>query len=207
MVEKELQAQEQTQEEVEQTHTDEKAQELSAQKTMLESNIGIKEVLDDFILITYDIPNNEEGNKVRTEFYHTARRIGAVMHTESVYYMPWTQAANIAALSIAEKGKVFVWYSKTSGDTARELTIRYDMVIKNWIDELDERIEKITGHIESGKVNLADNMMERTVSTLLELDNIVKERKSSSLTHDVAGIKNSIRILLTKLIDAKHKRL
>ena len=189
------------------TSPSEKAQELQAQKFMLDSALNIKEVVEDFILITFDIPVTDEGNKARAEFYHNARRIGAVMHTESVYYMPWTQAANVTALNLAEAGKVFVWFTKTSGNIARELTMRYDIILRKWIDEIDERLDKILSHIREGKVKLARNMLERTVTTLVEMDEIVKRRNSATLAKDIASLRASLKPVLEALISAEYSKL
>lgn len=70
----------------------------------------LKTIIDDFVLITYDMPAKEE--KARKAFLRDARAIGAIMHTQSCYLMPYTPGSFTLANELAAKGgNVIVWRS------------------------------------------------------------------------------------------------
>ena len=58
------------------------------------TQIRCREICDRWLLITYDLPHNKKGDRARREFLDTAKIIGATHHTDSVYLMPWTPAAD-----------------------------------------------------------------------------------------------------------------
>ena len=182
---------------------DEKADELRVQAKVLETPLEVKEVVDEFILITYDIPCTEEGNKARAYFLEMARRTGAVQHTESVYYMPWTQTADVAALVTAKAGRVYVWYTKADEATAKLLTAHYDTVVLAWMDDVRERLERISHHVQEHHFKTAENMLERTVETLLELEDIVAKRRGRTLRDDLDVLRREIGDAASSLVIAR----
>ena len=181
---------------------EDKALDLKAQAVILEAPVQVKEIVEEFLLITYDVPVSDEGNKARTEFLQRAASIGAVMHTESVYYMPWTQVADITALKLSKIGKVYAWYAKADPETARDLTRHYDQQVMSWIDELDKRLDKIMGHINDGHIKLAHRMIERTLPMISEQEAIIKRRGSPALETALQGLKRTLGIL----VDEEAKR-
>ncbi len=58
-----------------------------------DTKIKCRDIVDRWLLLTYDIPHNEKGDKARREFLNAATLVGATQHTESVYLLPWTPAA------------------------------------------------------------------------------------------------------------------
>lgn len=183
----------------------EKADELRVQAKVLGTPLEVREILDEFILITYDIPCTEEGNKARAYFLEMARRMGAVQHTESVYYMPWTQSADVAALVTAKAGRVYVWYTKADDATAKLLTAHYDVAVIAWIDDVRERLERISHHIQEHHFGLAENMLEKTVELLLELDDIVARRRGKVLRDDLGALRREIGEVASRLVLARVK--
>jgi len=148
------------------------------------ANINIKatEICDDWLLLTYDIPCNAEGNRMRSKFLAAARGIGATQHTASVYFMPWTQEAECLALEIAQVGKAYVWTAKsTDKDVAKGLTQDYDRHMKKLLDDIAEHIDKIAARAETGQVKRARKMAEKLEPKLDGLRNAAYRRGSISL--------------------------
>ena len=192
---------------------EEKAEILMASAAVTESPVNVKEIKHHFILITYDLPNTVEGMEARVKFLHEARRIGMVEHTESVYFAPWSQDTDAAVLSLSRIGKVFVWYAGVDEATANSLLLRYDERVRSWMDALDERLDRIAGHINERKLKLAENMLERTVSMLNDMKGIVERRVASSspttrgyLTGDLKGLTERIGDVASALVIAMHKK-
>lgn len=194
---------------------EEKAQILSAEAVITETPLMVREVKHNFLLITYDIPNSVDGTDARAKFLKEARRIGAVMHSESSYYLPWGQEADALAITLAavDKSKVFVWYAGVDETTASALLLRYDERVRSWMDALDERLDRIAGHIGERKLKLADNMLERTVSMLKDMRGIVERRVVSSspttrgyLTEDLKRLTERIGDVASALVIAMHRK-
>ena len=115
---------------------------LRAMSALSDTPVNIREVIDDWVLITFDIPTTEEGNKVRSEFYKVARRVGALQHTESVYLMPLTTETEMLALELSRIGNVFIWTSTPAENEARGITDNYDDIVDSQIDDVFGRIQK-----------------------------------------------------------------
>lgn len=188
--------------------TREMAQDLEAQAVMLESPVELKEVADSFILITYDLPRTEEGDKARLEFLKEARKIGAVQHTESVYIMPWTQDANVAAVLAAkvEKSKVFVWFTKVDPAVGEQLLVHYDMTVRRWFDEVDERLTRMAGYLDSGKPGLADRMLARTLDAVKELEAIAQRRRAPWMAQAVKELRVELTSVVNDLVAGLHSK-
>lgn len=146
------------------------------------TNIPIKAVIQDWILITYDLPNNKEGSKTRYEFLKKAREIGAVPHTESVWLLPLTPESQVMALEIAKKGKAVVWTS-TTAETGKseEITKRYDDGIMPAVKEVEKRIDKIAVHLKDRKFKLAEKMSDKTERMINNLEQAIIRRGSQEL--------------------------
>lgn len=167
-----------------QTYHEEQIAGLELMARLTDSPLTIKTFIDSWILLTFDLPHNEEGDRARREFLANAKRLGAVMHTESVYYMPFTQAASLTALEMAKVkgGEVHVWYSQTPDEQkAIELTKDYDERLVPEITKLDERGQKIMGHIGEGHYEMAKKMLDNTWDTVNGLAKAVAARGSEEL--------------------------
>jgi len=85
-----------------------------------------KEILEDWILITYDIPRGKEGHALRHWLIRKLRELGAMMFTESVYYLPYSPKAYEAITRLEGRAKCYVWRAKlTEYEDAKEVTKRY----------------------------------------------------------------------------------
>ena len=145
-------------------------------------SIEAREICDKWLLLTYDIPNNETGNRARRRFLQDAREIGATWHTDSVYLMPWTQDAEALALRVAAAGKACVWTSKTTDATmAKEITRNYDKGLEPVLDEIGERIDRAEEHVINHRIKTARKMMDKTETMLDAIDRAIIRRGSAEL--------------------------
>jgi hypothetical protein len=136
---------------------------LQVLSTLCEVPVEVKEFQEDWLLISYDLPHSEAGDKARSEFLHQAGRIGAVQHTESVYMLPWTAYANLEVIKLAEVGKVYCWYgAATTTEQAMELSAQYDSGLAKQVGKLEERAVKILGHVSDGHQKMGQKMLDTT---------------------------------------------
>ena len=183
------------------TYHEEQAAGLEMMARLTGSPIKVKTFIDSWILLTFDLPTTEAGNRARREFLAKARRLGAVMHTESVYYMPWTPAASLTALELSKAGEVHLWYSKTPDDQhAVDMTRDYDAKLLPQIRDLDERATRIMGHLAEGHYELGKNMLAKTQETLKGLAGAVAARGSEDLAKRLAQVVQ-VLALAQKLAD------
>ncbi len=141
-----------------------------------------REIVTDWLLLTYDIPKSEAGDRARRKFLDRARLIGATQHTASVYLMPWTQEAEVLAFEVAEVGQACVWTSKPT-DTAKaeELTGAYDRELEKFLDAVAVRLDKIQVHWELEHHKRVEQMAEKTKEKLDGLIEAVQRRGSKDL--------------------------
>jgi hypothetical protein len=157
----------------------EAARELAAGALVMGSTVQVKAVIDKWLLLTYDIPNDGEGPKARYEFLQRARIVGAVQHTESVYIMPWTSTATALAIELGmiKNAKVYAWYSEaTDPKLAAEMTAMYDGEMVRWLDEINVRLGKSADHLKQDHAGVAGRMLEHTISLLNDLEGVVERR-------------------------------
>lgn len=171
---------------------------LKAVSNLFDAQVHAREIVEDWLLITYDIPRTAEGDRARYEFLHQARAVGAVAHTESVYLMPWTTLANIAAVSISKVGRVYLWYARTDVGMARELTVLYDKHVWEWVEDVEKRIDRIGDHASAGKLKLAGKMAERTVSLIADLQDVVRRRGSIRLRDAIDALTSKLGAALSR---------
>jgi len=153
----------------------------------------VKPYLTEWILITYDLPTTEEGNKARAEFLETVWHLGGVMHSKSCYLMPSTPEAELAAVRLAEVTKsAYIWFSSIKDEAkARELTEEYDKAIKDDIlKELKERITKMKKHAEDGKEAVVNRMRKKTEKLIKDAAGIAARRGSEKLAKEVSRLKS-----------------
>jgi hypothetical protein len=146
------------------------------------TTIECRDLVDKWLLVTYDIPHTEAGDKARREFLLAAHAIGASHHTDSVYLMPWTGEAEGLALRLADSGKVCIWTSSTT-DPARtaEITKSYDDGLRSMLDEVEERIDRIEQHQKDGNFKRAAILVEKTEKLLHDATEAIKRRGSAPL--------------------------
>jgi len=155
---------------------------LKALTTLSGVNIPVMEVCHDWLLLTYDIPCNDIGNKTRRKFLSMAKAIGASQHTLSVYLLPWTPESELLAVEVAAVGNAFIWTSNVKDlQKAKELTKAYDADIASRIVKLDKRIDKIETAIIADRKKDAHRMIEKTERMIKELRKIVTLRASQEL--------------------------
>jgi hypothetical protein len=149
---------------------------------MTDTKIEAREIVDKWLLMTYDIPVSEEGNKARYQFYLKARHLGATQHTESVYLMPWMPEAELMALDLAKIGKVIVWTAAaTTESQAAEITARYDKALIPVLKEISTRIDRIAVLVEKEKSGLAQKMVEKTETMIKDMEKAILRRGSASM--------------------------
>jgi hypothetical protein len=151
--------------------------------------LSIKQFHSNWILLTYDIPNTKEGAKARSDFLNRAKYLGAMMHTESVYLLPHTDAANGAALSLAEAGDVYLWYTKAGSEAqAVSLTKNYDHRLAVEIAKIQDRVDKIAHHAREGHERQVVRMANNTWTMIDNLSKAVVNRGSAELAQQLCNI-------------------
>lgn len=158
---------------------------LEVMARMTDTKIDIKEIVSTWLLITYDLPHTEAGDKARREFLDQSKALGATHHTDSVYLLPWTPVAEHIALELARTkgGKVVVWTSKTTDVAmAKTVTENYDKNLEPVIDEIDKRIDKIVDHLYHNRLKRAHKMLDKTESQIAKMEQAINRRGSMELT-------------------------
>ena len=163
---------------------------------LTDTEIEARELVDKWLLITYDIPHTEAGDKTRRQFLLDARMIGATRHTDSVYLLPWTKHAEVLALRLARIGEVCVWSSSVTDEAkAEEITAGYDKQIEPWLDEISGRIDRILKHLQDEHYKTADNMKVKTAKMLVAAEQAIIRRGSAQLYILVSLIKQRFEAL------------
>lgn len=148
------------------------------------TEINVREMVDAWLMVTYDLPHNKEGDKARRKFLAEATAIGASRHTDSVYLMPWTPSAEALALQLSRVtgGDVVVWTSKTTDpEQAKEITESYDASLRPQLDEISERIDRIYEYENKRQFKRAAKMMPKTEKMLAQMEQAILRRGSASL--------------------------
>lgn len=151
-----------------------------------------RELVEDWILITYDLPATPEGNQARLLFLKKAPKIGAVMHTRSVYLMPLTVETEMASLELLKVGNVFVWTSKVSGENGKKLNEIYDKKLFEDISSLKKRMEKINNYILNGRNGFANRMLKKSIELFNQILFAVVQRGNKKFYDELTTIKNQI---------------
>jgi hypothetical protein len=175
-----------------QATNEEKFASLKLMATLSGVEAQVKEVISDWILVTYDLPTTEEGNKARAKFLDNVRYIGGVMHSESCYLLPSSPSSELATIELAERTpSCYVWFSSVhSIDKAKELTHEYDKSVNDDIlKELKERITKMEKHAEDGKESVVNRMRKKTQKMLVDAAGIAARRGSERLAQQVEKLK------------------
>lgn len=162
---------------------DDRLASLKAMEAFSGTKLAIKEFCNEWILLTFDLPATEEGDKARAKFLKEAKRIGAMPHTESVYLLPWTQEGELIALEVAIVGNAFLWISKPKDAAAAiGLTTKYDEDLDGMVTEFGNRISRIEKHIQNGKPGIAQRMVEVSWDRFKDLQGAIVRRGSVELS-------------------------
>lgn len=172
---------------------------LKAMSAFANVDVQVRELVDRWILLTYDLPVTKEGNDARYKFLALARRVGAIKHTNSVYLMPWTPQAELAALEVAAIGDAFLWISEVKEDRVAKLTYDYDRKSRVVFDKVEERLDRIENHITVGHMKRAARMLHKTKPMVESLINIASQRGAVDLYEKAAKLKEKFDLLNTKL--------
>lgn len=143
-----------------------------------------REIVDKWLLVTYDIPINRKG--VRYAFLKKAFALGAKQHTRSVYLMPHTREAEIAIYRLSREAEAYVWTAAPTEGLAAELTKFYDGLLQKDIDELETRAVEIAEHQKAGHQKQADRMLRTGMTRATELLLNCARRGAAELAESVA---------------------
>jgi len=163
---------------------------------LADTKIEARELVDKWLLITYDIPKSEAGDRARREFLNQARMIGATRHTDSVYLMPWTKHAEVLALQLARAGEVCVWTSQTTDEVkAAEITKSYDKGLEPQLDEISGRIDRIAENLDKKCFKRAHKMMDKTERMINNMEQAIIRRGSAQLYILLTLLKRRFEVL------------
>jgi len=160
----------------------EKTAELEVTARLMGVPVNTREICDKWLLLTYDMPHTEAGDKARREFLVQARALGAMQHTESVYLIPFSPAAELAAIELSKAGKVIIWTSQTtSPEAAKEVTKTYDDELKGFLKKLSERVHRMLELKKDAKYGIFNKMVEKTDAMMADMRDAVERRGNPDL--------------------------
>jgi hypothetical protein len=150
---------------------------------MTDSKIKLRSIIDKWLLITYDLPNNEAGDKARAEFLIKASAVGATRHTDSVYLMPWSPEAETLALELAktEGGEVIAWAQAEPLNHKEDITAGYDAALKPIMKEISARLDKMMSYRHDNHQKRVIQMIPKTERLLQNAEAAVTRRGSEVL--------------------------
>jgi ribosomal protein L30/L7E len=154
---------------------------------------NVTNLVKEWILITYDLPNTVEGNKARFAFLKQAPKIGAVMHTRSVYLMPNTKESQLASLELTKHGDVEIWISEVE-DVAKQtrLTEFYDKAMDNQLTLIEKRLNRIKSLQDEEKFGMATRMINKTSDLLNSSLFAITQRGSKTLYTKLTGLQTRL---------------
>lgn len=157
--------------------------------------LNARELIDQWILITYDLPVTKEGNKVRFKFLKKVNRLGGVMQSKSCYLLPWNNEAEVAALDVARfvGSTAYIWTSSLpDAETKEKVTHFYDEQLQIRIDSIKERLSRIEFHRGNEEERIAKMMMRKTVIFFNDLLYAAYSRGSSEIFKQVKELHKQI---------------
>jgi len=155
---------------------------LEVMAGLTDTPIEARELVDKWLLVTYDLPHTEAGDKARRTFLQAAAAIGATRHTDSVYLLPWTPQAELLALQLARIGEVVLWTSTTTEESASAKVTRvYDKGLEPILDEIAGRIDRINEHKTKRRYKRANKMIPKTERLLDQVGGAIQRRGSAPL--------------------------
>ncbi len=135
------------------------------------TEIEIKLLIQDFVLITYDIPAKEK--KLRRDFLNAMTAMGAEQYTESVYLLPYTYEVMELAAELESAGHAVVWRAyQPDEQKALEINNKYEQGIKDRCTAISQRLAIVQDYIAKGWLQRAQRMGMKTGKMLQELAKI-----------------------------------
>lgn len=132
--------------------------------------VEVKEIVDEYVLLVYDIPATVDGNKLRKQFLKAAYSIGAMCFTQSCYLLPYSEQSFSLASEVAEKGNAVLWVSKQKdAEKAKQINFKYEEALKLRCQTIEQRLVIIKNHIEAGHLGKANRMAGKTAALLKQL--------------------------------------
>jgi hypothetical protein len=158
-------------------------QSLEVMARITDNKIQVREVVDKWMLITYDLPNTEIGVKARSLFLKQAQSIGALQHTESVYLMPWSIEAEQLALHLAKTagGEVVVWSQAEPVNHKEDITASYDRALRPLMQQITARLDKMDGYKFANRRKSVLRMAPKTERLLANAEAAITRRGSEVL--------------------------
>ena len=134
----------------------------------------VKELIEDYILILYDIPATAKA--LRYQFLKNARAMGAEEHTASAYMLPFSEQAMELASKLNSAGHAVVFGPAHQPDKvkASEMTVKYTDAIKARCDNIDQRLDIAQSYIAAGRLEMGNKMAIKTGKLLQQLSKIVE---------------------------------
>ncbi len=127
----------------------------------IEAKAESKELIQDFVLINYDIPAAEK--KLRHQFLKKAKEMGAEQYTESVYLLPFSEEALKMADELESAGHAVVWSAHQQNlGKALEINVKYADGIKKRCSVIEQRLVIVQEYITKGWLQRAQNMGKKT---------------------------------------------
>ncbi len=161
-----------------------------------------RDLVDKWILLTYDLPVTPEGNKIRSDFLKSAPKMGAVMQNRSVYLMPLTNETQVAALNLSKAygGSVYCWTSEMMDEEInRNLTELYDMRVGEVVTTIRTRINKIKQHIKDEKFRFAKMMVKKTIALFNNAMYSTAQRGNKETFHTLEKLYNELAEIQVEL--------
>ena len=135
--------------------------------------VEVKEIVQDYILITYDIPAKDW--KTRANFIRKARSIGAMMYTASCWLLPYSESVFELANEVATIGDAIVWKShQDDKQKAYKITTSYEQHLEARCQYIYQRLERAQEYMTAGKLKTAAKMGIKTGQLLSELAQIAE---------------------------------
>jgi hypothetical protein len=160
-------------------------------------SVEIKEIVDEYVVLNFDI--SAKNSKLRKHVLKRLAAAGAVMFTQSCYYLPYSADSMTTANEIASDGNVVIWRSKQEDKKkALELTFQYDEHLHIRCTTIEQRLWAIKSHIDEGQLGKANRMAEKTHALLSQL-------KKISLTYNPAWLQPRIAELETMMNQVYNK--
>lgn len=141
--------------------------------TEMHALVEVKEIIQDFVLISYDIPQTQKA--LRHRFLKQAHSIGAVKHTDSVYLMPYSDQAFALANELAAVGEAVVWKSHQADPAkAAQITQSYESHLQARCQLIEQRLVMAQEHLVAGRLKLAARMGGKTAKLIKEVRHIAE---------------------------------
>jgi hypothetical protein len=148
-------------------------------------SVETKEIVQDYVLICFDIPQNQ--GKLRKLVLKKIHDIGGMMHTASVYLLPYGDKAYALAEEIQSFGDVVIWRSHQNDPAkAKTLTLNYASHIETRCQLIEQRFALIQDYLENEQFGRATNMLLKTIVMIEQLKKIADNFKTPWLPGKIA---------------------